>query len=86
MTNKRLGWLAGGLLAVGLGLGTVAVAGAGQKAPSREDRDAPNNKAQSGGACKVDADCDQSDGAMKCEKNKCKLAPSEAPRHPPPVT
>lgn len=80
MKNK-LGWLAGALFAVGIGAG---IAGAGQKAPTA-DRDAPK-KAQRGEACKVDADCDQSDTALVCEKNKCQPDRNAAPRRPPPVT
>jgi hypothetical protein len=61
-------------LTLALGLATVARADTSvdqKKDPTKE----ASGKVKTGGACKVDADCDQANRAQRCRDSKCALVP-----------
>jgi hypothetical protein len=64
------------LCALMLALGVAAAARADTSVDKKKDpTKEAGGKIKTGGACKADADCDQSNRAQRCRDSKCELVP-----------
>ncbi|HZS35815.1 MAG TPA: hypothetical protein VFF06_03265 [Polyangia bacterium] len=64
------------LCALALAVGLSAAASADTSVDKKKDQTKEaGGKVKTGGACKVDVDCDQSSRAQRCRDSKCELVP-----------
>jgi hypothetical protein len=64
------------LCALTLVLGLAGAASADTSVDQKKDpTKETGGKVKTGGACKVDADCDQANRAQRCRDSKCALVP-----------